>query len=176
MNDFNIQAASLMSGVSVHQIRAWEKRYNAVEPRRLGNNFRSYTQENVHRLKLLGELTKRGIAISKIAPLETIELQEQFDVLNKEESFSVSSEVFADTREKLELLLNFIQVKRYDLVKHEIMKFKTLVSVTGILLPMLKILMQTPATYETQESRGLLSSVVSEIERISLTAQKMKAG
>ena len=51
MNDFNIQAASMMSGVSVHQIRAWEKRYHALNPRRLGNNFRSYTHENIERLK-----------------------------------------------------------------------------------------------------------------------------
>jgi DNA-binding transcriptional MerR regulator len=171
MNDFNIQAASLMSGVSVHQIRAWEKRYNAVEPKRLGNNFRSYSQENIQRLKLLGELTRHGIAISKIAPLETKDLQEQVDSLALDKLQIVKTEVYPDTKEKLELLMNFLKVKRYDLVKHEIMKFKTLMSVTGIMVPILKVMMQSPSSFESLESRGLLSALVNEIERISITAQ-----
>jgi DNA-binding transcriptional MerR regulator len=171
MNDFNIQAASIMSGVSVHQIRAWEKRYHAVCPRRLGNNFRSYTQDNIMRLKLLGNLTRQGIAISKIAFLETEELKQQFESLENNEAPRIESEVFVETNEKLDLLLNFLTAKRFDIVRHEILKLHSLSSVTGILIPMMRFLMNDPAFSQVQESKSLLSLLIEETNRISTHVQ-----
>ncbi len=172
MNDFNIQAASMMSGVSVHQIRAWEKRYHALNPRRLGNNFRSYTHENIERLRLLGELTRSGIAISKIAGLETEELKKQSGILNVQLSSNVEVEKTSDTKEKLELLLNFLMAKRFDLVKHEVLKLKTLGSITGVLIPIMKFLMNETSSLSDQESKKMLSVLLEETNRISENVQK----
>lgn len=171
MNDFNIQAASLMSGVSVHQIRAWEKRYNAVIPKRLGNNFRSYSQENITRLKLLGQLTRQGISISKIAGLPTEELKKQFDSLEIGEISLQQPEPAIDTKEKLDLLLNFLVVKRFDLVKHEVLKLTSLGSVTGVIIPMMKFLMNDFSSFQEQESKNLFKILVEETNRISIRAQ-----
>jgi DNA-binding transcriptional MerR regulator len=167
MNDFNIQAASLMSGVSVHQIRAWEKRYNALTPKRLGNNFRSYSQEDITRLKLLGNLTRHGIAISKIAGYETEELLKQYESLQADHSFRTEAEPSGETKDKLDLLLNFINVKRFDLVSHEVMKLKTIASVTGIMIPLMKCLVNDPYAFNEKESRNLLKLLIEETSRIS---------
>lgn len=171
MNDFNIQAASMMSGVSVHQIRAWEKRYHALNPRRLGNNFRSYTHENIERLRLLGELTRSGIAISKIAGLETEELKKQSSLLSVQSATKVEVEKTSEIKEKLELLLNFLMAKRFDLVKHEVLKLKTLASVTGVLIPIMKFLMNETSSFSDQESKKMLSVLLEETNRISVNAQ-----
>jgi DNA-binding transcriptional MerR regulator len=167
MNDFNIQAASLMSGVSVHQIRAWEKRYQALTPKRLGNNFRSYSQEDVTRLKLLGHLTRHGIAISKIAGVETQELLKQYESFEIEEAKSPLPPPNAETKDKLDLLMNFLSVKRFDLIAHEVLKLKTLASVTGILIPLMKCLVNDPYVYADNDSKQLLKMLIDETSRIS---------
>ena len=167
MNDFNIQAASLISGVSQHQIRAWEKRYDAVIPRRLDNNFRSYTQENITRLKLLGYLTRCGIAISKIAKLSTSELQTQSELLRQDEKSKVDEGVFKDAKEKLEFLLVFLSNKKTDIVKHEISKFQTLSAVTQVLIPLMKQIMNS-SDFKNAELQALLSTIIENVNRISV--------
>ena len=42
---YPIKVVSQMTGLSVHVIRAWEKRYNVVEPERTDTNRRLYSEE-----------------------------------------------------------------------------------------------------------------------------------
>ncbi|MBA2241802.1 MAG: MerR family transcriptional regulator [Chthoniobacterales bacterium] len=63
------------TGLSVHTIRVWEKRYGAVRPVRASNNRRLYTEEDVERLRLLREATLAGHTISQIARASLPELQ-----------------------------------------------------------------------------------------------------
>ena len=55
------------TGLSVHTIRVWEKRYGAVRPVRAPNNRRLYTEEDVERLRVLHEATQAGHSIGQIA-------------------------------------------------------------------------------------------------------------
>ncbi|MGB5288347.1 MAG: MerR family transcriptional regulator [Ignavibacteriaceae bacterium] len=41
---YPIKVVSQMTGLSVHVIRAWEKRYNVVEPDRSDTNRRLYSE------------------------------------------------------------------------------------------------------------------------------------
>ena len=50
-------------------IRAWERRYGAVEPHRAETNRRLYSEKDVDRLTLLRRLTQQGHTISQIATL-----------------------------------------------------------------------------------------------------------
>ncbi|MFL6530049.1 MAG: MerR family transcriptional regulator [Chthoniobacterales bacterium] len=63
------------TGLTIHTIRIWEKRYGAVKPVRAENNRRLYTEEDVERLRLLREATVAGHAIGQIAraPLPQLE-------------------------------------------------------------------------------------------------------
>ncbi|MBE0572411.1 MAG: MerR family transcriptional regulator [Ignavibacteriaceae bacterium] len=64
-----------MTGLSVHVIRAWEKRYNVVEPDRTDTNRRLYSEEDIEKLKLLNDALHLGHHIGGIANLSSIELK-----------------------------------------------------------------------------------------------------
>ena len=62
------------TGLTSHVIRAWERRYGAVEPSRTEGGQRQYTDAQVMRLRLLKRVTERGHTISNVAGLSTEEL------------------------------------------------------------------------------------------------------
>lgn len=76
---YGIGTAATMSGLSVHTIRVWERRYNAVTPLRTDGGRRRYSPDDVDRLSLLKRLTDLGEAIGAIAPLDDAMLQERLD-------------------------------------------------------------------------------------------------
>jgi len=66
-----IKAVALRTGLSVHVIRVWERRYQAIVPSRSATRRRLYTAEMVERLQLLLRLTKQGRSIGTVAHLGT---------------------------------------------------------------------------------------------------------
>jgi MerR family transcriptional regulator, light-induced transcriptional regulator len=64
---YSIKAVSQATGVSIETLRAWERRYRVVEPRRDPNGRRSYDPADIIRLRKLREATERGHPISKLA-------------------------------------------------------------------------------------------------------------
>lgn len=71
----NIGAVAKRTGISVHTLRAWEKRHNALEVTRTESGRRLYKQSDVSRLTLLKRLIDLGNSIGNIAHLETSVLQ-----------------------------------------------------------------------------------------------------
>ncbi len=69
-----IQVAARRAGLSVDLVRAWERRYRAVRPKRSRNGRRLYRDEDIERLRLLAHATRAGRRISDIARLSTAEL------------------------------------------------------------------------------------------------------
>ena len=70
-----------MTGLSVDTLRAWERRYEVVAPKR-GDRGRVYTDADVDRLKQLALLVERGHAIGTIASLSTVDLRRLIDDSN----------------------------------------------------------------------------------------------
>jgi DNA-binding transcriptional MerR regulator/methylmalonyl-CoA mutase cobalamin-binding subunit len=64
------------TGLSSHVIRIWEKRYDAVTPKRSDTNRRLYSDHDVERLNLLRQATEAGESIGQIAHLPTDVLRE----------------------------------------------------------------------------------------------------
>ena len=71
---YPIRAVSLMTGVSIDTLRAWERRYAAVVPER-DERGRIYTDAHVRRIRLLREATDAGHAIGRVATLDDEQLQ-----------------------------------------------------------------------------------------------------
>ncbi len=63
------------TGLTSHLIRAWERRHNAIQPRRTSTNRRLYSDEDIERLILLRDATSSGHSIGQIAELPTEELR-----------------------------------------------------------------------------------------------------
>ena len=72
---FGIGAVARRTGLSTSNIRMWEARYRAVQPERTATNRRLYCSEDVERLTVLRNLTRRGHAIGNIAHLNLEELK-----------------------------------------------------------------------------------------------------
>ena len=66
---YPIKAVAEATGLSVETLRAWERRYRVIEPKRGAGGHRLYTSHDVSRLRRLQETTARGHPIGKIAHL-----------------------------------------------------------------------------------------------------------
>ncbi len=62
--NFSIRIASRLSGVSEHTIRAWERRYTALKPRRTPTGRRNYNLSDVDRLRVLYFLVEHGYCLN----------------------------------------------------------------------------------------------------------------
>ncbi len=62
---YNIKQASIQSGVSVPLIRAWERRYGVVSPKRTAAGYRLYDEEAIATLSRVRELTAQGWSASE---------------------------------------------------------------------------------------------------------------
>jgi DNA-binding transcriptional MerR regulator len=66
---YALGAVVRLTGLSDHVIRAWERRYGAVRPRRSPGGTRLFSERDVARLRLLRAATEVGHRISDLAPL-----------------------------------------------------------------------------------------------------------
>ncbi len=77
MSDFHpIKVVARRTGLSPHVIRAWEKRYKAVTPKRTATNRRVYTSEDIERLILLRRASLAGRSIGQTATIPTEDLRQ----------------------------------------------------------------------------------------------------
>lgn len=97
---FQIGYISLQTGLSSHVIRAWERRYQAITPRRSKSNRRLYSESDLHRLKLLKRAIQNGHRISTLAHMETSEVATLAEALppRPKNHWDYQTDPFTDTR------------------------------------------------------------------------------
>jgi DNA-binding transcriptional MerR regulator/methylmalonyl-CoA mutase cobalamin-binding subunit len=66
---YRIHVAAELSGVRVELIRAWERRYGVLAPKRTPSGYRVYTDRDVALLRRLKQLTEEGVSISEAAAM-----------------------------------------------------------------------------------------------------------
>jgi DNA-binding transcriptional MerR regulator/methylmalonyl-CoA mutase cobalamin-binding subunit len=67
---YPLKTVSRLTGLSPDVIRAWERRYSVVSPMRGPRGARLYSNDDVARLRLLGNLVTNGRSIGDVASLE----------------------------------------------------------------------------------------------------------
>jgi DNA-binding transcriptional MerR regulator len=122
--DYSIQFVSNITGINPHTIRAWEKRYSAVVPKRNESGRRVYNEEEVQRLQLLHDLVEVGNNISDIAnqPSEHLKaLHEQYvktaPLKNKKKEGAA-----IDFNSVLQNLILALDNYKLDIINHEFEK------------------------------------------------------
>lgn len=142
---FSIQFVSKITGINAHTIRAWEKRYQAVVPKRSDNGKRIYSQDNVDRLKKLHELVKLGNAISDVAKLSDNELESLYGefISSSKSVASQSTSVVQriDVNLTLQNLIMALQGYKLDIISHELEKIKNSVDARDFALSVIVPLM-----------------------------------
>ena len=71
-----IRVVAQRTGLSPATLRAWERRYQVVEPGRSAGGQRLYSDRDVERLRRLHQLTEAGRPISLVASLPDEALEE----------------------------------------------------------------------------------------------------
>ena len=69
-----IAVVAARTGLNQDLLRAWERRYQVVQPARTAGGQRLYSDADVERLRLLGAVTAAGRGIAGVAALSTAEL------------------------------------------------------------------------------------------------------
>lgn len=72
---YTIGAVASRTGLTTHTIRAWERRYSALDPERTKTNRRLYSAEEIDRLLILKSLIDTGHSIGQVADLSFDELR-----------------------------------------------------------------------------------------------------
>ena len=118
---YPIKVVSQMTGLSVHVIRAWEKRYNVVEPERTNTNRRLYSEEDIEKLKLLNDALHKGHSIGGVANLSSNELKKLLFVnKDSQEGFKESTAIMSSPEIVENVLSDCIEaIRNYDAKKLE---------------------------------------------------------
>lgn len=66
---YPIRTVASLTGVNPVTLRAWERRYNLIQPRRTESGHRLYTREDIERIQRVLSLLNQGISIGQVKPL-----------------------------------------------------------------------------------------------------------
>lgn len=106
MKQHGIKAVTVLTGLSDHVLRVWEKRYTAVTPERSATNRRLYSDADVTRLQNLAKLIENGYSIGQIASLGDAELHE---LLTSVVSVAEVGRIYSDSDHIQDLIKRAIQ-------------------------------------------------------------------
>lgn len=76
---YSVGAITRATGLSAHVLRAWERRYGAVEPRRTAGGTRRYREADLRRLVLLRRAVESGHSIGAVARLPEADLERMLE-------------------------------------------------------------------------------------------------
>jgi DNA-binding transcriptional MerR regulator/methylmalonyl-CoA mutase cobalamin-binding subunit len=94
---YPIKIVADRTGLSMHVIRAWEKRYGVVKPSRTETNRRLYSSQDILKLQLLKHAVKAGHQIGSIANLEVESLKE---LIEEDRSYQIERISIDEHQEK----------------------------------------------------------------------------
>jgi DNA-binding transcriptional MerR regulator len=174
---YTIQMASKISGVGVHTIRAWEKRYKALVPHRDSAGHRVYTKTDIEKLMLLSELCLLGFSISKVANLSIDELKAQLADLGKTPESSVGQDFYLvkdkavlDLSGSRTILLFALKAFKLDVINQELGKIKSLITAKEMAVDLVIPLMNEVRDLSTK------GSITSSQEQAALNLLRFHAG
>lgn len=113
---YTIKNVSMITGIGVHTLRAWEKRYGVVRPERSTSGRRYYSEEDIDKLKLIATLNKTGEQISQIAKLSLEELSLKVGSLSEKDLYPEEDDKLATS---LFILKQAFNAQVQDILFHE---------------------------------------------------------
>jgi DNA-binding transcriptional MerR regulator len=104
---YEIHEVAELTGLATARLRAWERRYEVVRPRRMPNGYRAYTADQVALLRAFARLIEAGERIGDLAVRPREEVLAQAEVRSPDGSphAALMEAVRAFDRERLEGLV-----------------------------------------------------------------------
>ena len=134
---YNIKAVSKMLGIQPGTLRAWERRYNMIAPKRNDSGHRLYTEEHIKILKWLINKVNKGFTISQAVNLleNSHVTTQETSLLHEKEDVQDRSIDLAD--ELLQSLLSFDENQAHELLNRAFSLYsidKVVIDILGTLL------------------------------------------
>ncbi|HET8625491.1 MAG TPA: MerR family transcriptional regulator [Gemmatimonadales bacterium] len=104
---YEIHEVAELTGLSSARLRAWERRYEIVRPRRMPNGYRAYTGDQVALLRAYARLTSAGERIGDLAqePTDAVLARAEHRELDGTPLAALVDAVKAFDRERLEAIV-----------------------------------------------------------------------
>src|SRR6266508_3353367 len=104
---YEIHEVAELTGLAPARLRAWERRYEVVRPRRMPNGYRAYTADQVALLRAFARLIEGGERIGDLAarPAEEVLAQAEAHAPDGSPQAALIAAVRAFDRERLEALV-----------------------------------------------------------------------
>jgi MerR family transcriptional regulator, light-induced transcriptional regulator len=104
---YEIHEVAELTGLAAARLRAWERRYEVVRPRRMPNGYRAYTADQVALLRAFARLIDAGERVGDLAarPREDVLAQAEVRPLDGSPHAALMEAVRAFDRERLEGLV-----------------------------------------------------------------------
>lgn len=74
---YKIAQVERITGVGVHTLRAWERRYGVPEPDRSGGRQRLYSTRDIELVTRMRRLSEQGVPLGKAADMARLEMRER---------------------------------------------------------------------------------------------------
>lgn len=164
------------TGLSAPVLRAWERRYGAVEPSRSDGGQRLYSDADVRRLQLLATAVDGGRTIGLIAELDEHELQKLIDE-DRETPVQPRGDDVAPDVERVGHALHLIDEMRTDELEQYLMRSAVELRphelVEGLVVPLLQEVGRAWQSGQMRPSTEHIASVVIRrfLEWVSSTHQ-----
>ena len=163
----------VLSGITAHKLRIWERRYEFVKPKRTETNIRFYSDQQLKKLINVGILDRNGFRISKIVKMSDDEIHE--NVTN------ILSNITSEYEDEINALI--IHMMEYDerafqsVFQKSIIRRGFLSTIVEVIYPLLNqigILWGTSKIITSQEhfiSNLIRQKVISAIDALPLPAE-----
>lgn len=115
---YSIKYVSTVTGIGVHTLRAWERRYELIKPNRSEKGRRTYSEEELSLLKVISELVHLGEPIGTLAKLSRPELAEKWETL--QDMKSLKGTKYERFEYSLIVLRTALSIANKDVIVHEL--------------------------------------------------------
>ncbi len=104
---YEIHEVAELTGLAPARLRAWERRYEVVRPRRMANGYRAYTADQVALLRAFARLIEGGERIGDLAtrPPEDVLARADFSASGDSPQAALLEAIHELDRERLEALI-----------------------------------------------------------------------
>jgi len=130
---YNVKAISKKLGLQPGTLRAWERRYNIVTPKRNEVGHRIYTENDLTKLKWLVDKVQQGFTISQAVDLLSEETNDLSSFLSPGESLNLKKEEIS--HHIFDALLSLNEVEADDLINYALNFYRIEVVILDILAP-----------------------------------------
>ena len=134
---YNIDIASKRTGLTKNTIRAWEQRYNFLNPERTDTKRRLYSEDEIEKLSLLANATHAGYKIGNIYNLSVPELKELMSK-SVDGNNNVSNSTGFDFSSAIECVKKFDDFGLRKILEEALIEFSKPVFLKDVLIPLIE--------------------------------------